>query len=282
MQHRYNFIPLSILATILASCSQQQTSCSGQPWNNLDPENVTPLSLENGEANESGIAQYDRSTGFSISAEADQKLVYQTDTNVCVWVFTPDNSLLSSGNLPTTGTYILQIAALQGSQTFDLSVKLEGEDSPTGSLPNRNEPAVPTESPSSHESVQSLTQDEAVELVTRWLQSKPKIFGSPFDKELLGQLATGDTYKDNLGSIDWLTSNGYRYVYTASRIENVWSFSSSDAHPFIKVSIYEDLTLYSPRGIDPSNTGVSTRNFTYFFTKDSDGQWKISDYRRAE
>jgi type II secretory pathway pseudopilin PulG len=131
-------------------------------------------------------------------------------------------------------------------------------------------------------STRSLTQDEAVEIVSRWLSAKPRIFGPPFDKNLLEQLATGSTYQDNLGSIDWLQGNGYRYSYSASRIQNVWSFVTSNTTPSIKVSIYEDLTLHSPRGIDRSKSGASTRNFTYYFARDVDGQWKISGYRRSE
>jgi hypothetical protein len=277
MKSRYILISLSILTTWLASCAEKTTSCAGKPWNDLAPQDVTLLNLENGEANESGIAYHDRSTGYSITAEADQNLVYQTDANVCVWVFTPDSNLLSSGKLPQTGTYIIQIAALQGSQTFDLLVKLEGEDSPTTSSSPANGSTTLVTSPSTSD----LTQDEAVNLVNRWLQAKPRIFGPPFDRNLLSQLATGDTYEDNLGSIEWLTSNGYRYVYTTSRIENVWQFSNS-GQPFIKVNVYEDLTLYGPRGIDRSNSGANTRNFLYFFAKDSDGQWKISNYRRTD
>lgn len=128
----------------------------------------------------------------------------------------------------------------------------------------------------------SLTQSQAVELVTQWLSAKPKIFGPPFDKNLLGRLTTGNTYQDNLGSIDWLQGNGYRYTYSVSRIDDVWSFVTSNTSPFIKVSVYEDLTLYSPRGIDRSKSGASKRNFIYYFAKDVDGQWKISDYRRSE
>lgn len=100
-----------------------------------------PLNLTNGETNTSGMAYSDRSTGFSIPAQANQKLVYQTDANICVWVFTPDNRPLSSGILPTTGTYTLQVAALQGSQTFDLSVKLEDSEDTDSTASNSDESA---------------------------------------------------------------------------------------------------------------------------------------------
>lgn len=276
LKYSHFWIPLTILSSILASCSQDQINCAGQPWNDLKPEDVTALTLNNGEAEASGIAHRDRSTGFSFSAEAAQRLDYQTEANICLWVFTPDNRPLTSGNLPTTGTYLIQVAALQGSQTFDLSVSLDANkraENPSGN---------PSPEPSSNTSSSSLTQAEAAELVTRWLESKPKIFGPPFDENLLRQLTTGKTYENNLGSIAWLRNNGYRYVYTTSRIENVWSFFSSSSEPFITVSVYEDLTLYSPRGIDRSKSGASTRNFIYYFAKDSNGQWKISDYGRDE
>lgn len=129
---------------------------------------------------------------------------------------------------------------------------------------------------------QALTQNEAEVIINRWLSAKSSIFGPPFDRNLLGQLAMGNTYQDNLGSIAWLQNNGYRYSYSASRIQNIWSFVTSNTTPSIKVSIYEDLTLHSPRGIDRSKSGASTRNFTYYFARDIDGQWKISDYRRSD
>lgn len=140
----------------------------------------------------------------------------------------------------------------------------------------------PQNTSSNSPSASSLTQSQAIELVTQWLSAKPKIFGPPFDKNLLRQLTTGNTYRDNLGSIDWLQGNGYRYSYSVSRVDDVWSFVTSDTSPFIKVSVYEDLTLYSPRGIDRSKSGASKKNFIYYFSKDVDGQWKIADYRREE
>jgi ARC6-like, IMS domain/Type IV pilin-like G and H, putative len=127
-----------------------------------------------------------------------------------------------------------------------------------------------------------LTQDEAVVIVNRWLSAKPRIFGPPFDRNLLGQLSTGSIYQSNLGSIDWLQNNGYYYAYTVSEIRNVWSFTTSDTNPSVTVNVYEDLTLHGPRGIDRSKSGASTRNFIYYFSRDVDGQWKISSYERSE
>ena len=127
-----------------------------------------------------------------------------------------------------------------------------------------------------------LTEDEAVVIVNRWLSAKPRIFGPPFDRNLLGQLSTGSIYQSNLGSIDWLQNNGYYYAYTVSEIRNVWSFTTSDTNPSVTVNVYEDLTLHGPRGIDRSKSGASTRNFIYYFSRDVDGQWKISSYGRAE
>jgi type II secretory pathway pseudopilin PulG len=153
-------------------------------------------------------------------------------------------------------------------------------------LPNSQVTEAPDENPTNPSLVnspqQSLAQDQAVDLVRQWLSAKPRIFGPPFDKNLLGQLTTGNTYRDNLGSIEWLQGNGYRYSYSASRIDNVWSFVTSNTTPSIKVSIYEDLTLHGPRGIDRSKSGASKRNFIYYFSRDVDGEWKVSDYRRAE
>ncbi|MEB3231770.1 MAG: IMS domain-containing protein [Leptolyngbyaceae bacterium] len=126
----------------------------------------------------------------------------------------------------------------------------------------------------------TLNQAQAVDIVNAWLQAKPKIFGPPFDRGLLASLATGECYRSNIGSIDWLRNNGYHYTYTTSRIENVWSFESNSYRPSLKVRVYEDLTLHGPNGIDRSKSGAATRNYVYYFAQDGNGNWKVEDYGR--
>lgn len=140
----------------------------------------------------------------------------------------------------------------------------------------------PEESSSETIATNLLTQSQAIDIVNSWLRAKPRIFGPPFDRNLLASLATGECYRDNIGSINWLVNNDYHYTYAVSRIENVWAFTSSTFRPSLKVSVYEDLTLHGPNGIDWSKSGSSTRNFVYYFAQDSDGSWKVEDYGRVE
>jgi hypothetical protein len=66
-----------------------------------------------------------KSVGYTFEAKAGQKLKYQTDTDICIWVYTPDNQVVSSKDLPQTGRYTIQVSAPKGSKTFELNMSLE-------------------------------------------------------------------------------------------------------------------------------------------------------------
>lgn len=108
--------------TITPSNSQ---GCSSTPTDVLDSKNVKQVTLTNEEISVSGMVRQNQSQGFTFEANSGQKLTYQTEQNICVWVYTPDNQLLNSGTLPQSGNYIVQVAAQQGSTTFDLQMGLD-------------------------------------------------------------------------------------------------------------------------------------------------------------
>jgi len=121
------------------SQTQSPTTSSGcleKPELSLDSQNVKLVVLGERMLTESGIASQSKSIGYTFEAKANQKLTYKTNKNVCIWVFTPDNQLLNTGVLPTTGKYTIQISAPQGSMTVDLSMGLDIAQASPVSTPN--------------------------------------------------------------------------------------------------------------------------------------------------
>ncbi|MEG3955911.1 hypothetical protein [Microcoleus sp. herbarium2] len=112
------------------------SGCLEKPELSLDSQNVKLVVLGEQMLTESGIASKSKSIGYTFEAKANQKLTYKTDQNVCIWVFTPDNQLLNTGVLPTTGKYTIQVSAPQGSTTVDLSMGLDIAQATPASTPN--------------------------------------------------------------------------------------------------------------------------------------------------
>ncbi|AFY83811.1 ARC6/PARC6 family protein [Oscillatoria acuminata] len=253
----------------------------------LDSNNVTEISVNSGTITESGQLRKGQSKGYTFQAESGQKLSYQTKQDICIWLYSPDTALLTGGELPKTGKYTLQVSSLQGSTTFDLDLSL-GNLANSASNSSPTEPVNPSNSQSSSSSQGSqsgFTQEQATQIIQNWLNSKGEIFSPPFNRQLVGQYAdtNGPLYRDitkSDGSIAWLSKENYRYVFRASNVTQVLEFSDSGSQPFLKVKIYEDRTLYGPRGIDHSNSGASTKDYVYFFSQEN-GNWKIYDYQSA-
>jgi len=254
----------------------------------LDGNNVKEISLNSGTITESGQLRNAQSKGYTFQAESGQKLSYQTKEDICIWLYSPDTTLLTGGELPKTGKYTLQVSSLQGSTTFDLDLSLGNLSNPDSNSPP-SAPVNPSNSPSPISppiSQGGLNQEQATQIIQNWLNSKGEIFSPPFNRQLVGQYADtkGPLYRDvtkSDGSIAWLSHENYRYVFRASNITQILEFSDSGSQPFLKVKIYEDRTLYGPRGVDHSNSGASTKDYVYFFSQEN-GNWKIYDYQSAK
>ena len=277
--------------------------CPETPETPLDSDNVEQVSLSSNTLTKSGQVSNGNSRGYTFDVKPGDELSFSTSDDVCIWIYGPDGALVDGSTLLQEGPHVLQVAARQGSTSYNIAMGVSvsgpvssndssasgGTSSSGGSSASNNGSASggsssgDTSTGSSNSSNRAtLTQTEAQTLVQRWLDSKSVVFGPPFNRNLVGQLTTGILYEDitkTNGSIDWLKNNGSRYVYSDSSIEDVWSYDSSNPDkPSMKVSIYEDRVLIKNNGRrDPSQSGASTNNFTYFFVKD-DGVWKISDY----
>lgn len=266
------------------------STCPEKPASTLASKDVKAISIgTSGNTKESGQLNGGKSLGYTFEAQSGQKLSYQTKDDICIWIFAPDLTLLSNTDLPKSGKYTIQVAAPKGSTSFNLEMSLGTlQTSASSAVPanpqttpnnTRNSPPSNTNSNSS-----GLTQEQAIQLIANWLNSKSQIFSPPFDRQLVANYTTGPLYTDITkpgGSIDWLKNNSSRYDYRNSRVTQVLSFDNSASQPAMKVEIYEERTLYGPRGIDSNQSGSSTRNYMYFFVSEN-GSWKIYDYRAAE
>jgi len=284
--------PESSPTTISSSCPEKPPASIA-----LTGNDVQEISLNDQTLTKSGQASATKSIGYKFPAQSGQKLSYTTDSSICIWVYSPDNELISGGNLPKTGNYTIQVSAPKGLTTFDLKMSL-GILQAFGNSPNL--PASPTStSPSLPASISSaqinniatiskntLSQDQALEIVKKWYQAKPKMFAPPFDTNLVEQLTTGKLYQKMISSdpevspIAWLRTHNSYYTYNRSEIRNVLDFSNSGEHPYIKVKVFEELYLHAPNRIDTANSGSYQGNFMYFFTNEN-GVWKIYDYQKV-
>jgi hypothetical protein len=274
---------------LLWGCSQTQAptgsanlpqKCSDQPTGELNPKDVESISITDSALPISKNVTAGRDVGFTFKAQKGQRLSYQTKDDLCIWIIAPDTKVITGGDLPQTGKYTLQVALPQGSKTVNLEVSF-------GNLiasPQPSDSSAP--STSSTASSDFLDQATALQLVNDWLSAKSKIFAAPFDRNLVSQYTTGPLYTDITkpnGAIDWLINNGSYYQYNSAKVNSVVGFSGAgqddSQKPSIRVSIYEDRTLYGRNGVDSANSGTSTQTFDYFFQKEN-GTWKIYDYRK--
>lgn len=120
--------------SIITACSPNNKTteistaqCSTQPKIVLEPKNVTPVSLSTRAITESGMVSSNKSLGYTFEAKSGQRLSYRTNQDICIWIYTPDNHILNSSDLPTNGKYTIQVSAPKGSTTFDLAINLESE-----------------------------------------------------------------------------------------------------------------------------------------------------------
>lgn len=147
--------------------------------------------------------------------------------------------------------------------------------------------------PSESEAASSINQQQAVQLVQSWLDSKSRIFAPPFDEDLLRRyiVTTSETFRSNSlngGSMGWLKENNFYYTYDFSEVQEVLEFdvyrpaSRNTELAYVVVNVSESLTQYDSRGrVVPENSGQSKRVFKYELAQEN-GQWKIYDYSRHE
>ncbi|MEO0770009.1 MAG: ARC6/PARC6 family protein [Cyanobacteria bacterium J06649_4] len=283
-------LPLLGCANLGLGQSNSNSSCPQRPGSPLNQNSVEQVSLDSGTITKTGQVSNGSSKGYAFVVKPGDELSFSTSDDVCIWIYGPDGSLVDGSTLLQEGPHVLQVAARQGGTTYNIDMGFNGTASSGGSgsgnannVSSNSGSSGSSSSGSSSGQTSTITQAQAETAIKKWLDAKSDIFGPPFSRNLVGQLTTGPLYEDITkpnGSIDWLRDNGSRYVYSDSSIEEVWSFDTSNpSRPSAKVSIYEDRVLIKRNGRrDPTQSGASTDNFTYYFEKE-DGVWKIYDYR---
>jgi hypothetical protein len=130
-KHRRIFL-FSLSLYFLTACSQNQpanqvitSQCPTQPTAVLETNNVKPISLSSQAITETGMVTNNKSLGYTFTAKSGEKLIYKTNQDICIWIYTPDNQLITNPILPLDGKYTVQLAAIKGSTTFDLALELE-------------------------------------------------------------------------------------------------------------------------------------------------------------
>ncbi|MEC4880737.1 MAG: ARC6/PARC6 family protein [Scytonema sp. PMC 1070.18] len=278
---------------IKADSNSNFVACPEKPTTTLKENDVQEIVLSEQTLTKSSQASASKSIGYRFAAQSGQRLSFSTESDICIWVYSPDNQILNDLNLPQNGKYLIQIAALKGSKTFDISMTLgilKTDLPPTPTISNTSITTSPSPSPSSStpSSTVDLTEEKALEIINEWLAAKPQIFAPPFDTSLVEKLTTGTLYQKttnpdpNQGPVAWLRSTNSYYKYNKSEIQQVIEFSKTGRQPYMKIKVFEELYLYSAKGnIDWDNSGSFNRNFIYFFEKDSNGIWKIYDYQKV-
>ncbi|GET41076.1 ARC6/PARC6 family protein [Microseira wollei] len=131
----------------------------------------------------------------------------------------------------------------------------------------------------------SLSQNQAVDLIERWLKAKREIFAPPYNRQLGAELTTGKAYDDNIGaggSLDWLEKNGAYYRYGVQKIDSVEQFFVNGSDATIETIVTEERTLYKKNGsIDAENTSLDTRLVRYTLQA-VNGQWKLAAYKTVK
>jgi hypothetical protein len=137
---------LPILVCILCGCGKapstppvspiSQEGCPEQPQGTLEPKSVKSITLSTNSLSETGQINAGKHKGFSFEAKKGQKFSYRTKEEVCVWIYTPSNTLTQSDELPVDGKYTVQVSALKGSTSFNLEMELKDPGMAQQSVPS--------------------------------------------------------------------------------------------------------------------------------------------------
>lgn len=123
---------LSVLALMSGGCQSDRIDavetvadsygCPSEPTVTLSSSNVQTISLDSEATTVSGRVSPNKHQGYSFAATSGQKLQYETEDDLCIWIYTPNNQLVSTTELPVTGKYTLQVAAPRGEKSFELAI----------------------------------------------------------------------------------------------------------------------------------------------------------------
>jgi hypothetical protein len=128
-----------LLAMYGCQSDVKKSTCPENPVFALDSSKLKEVVLSPKDTTQSSMISGNESIGYKFSGIKGQKFNYQvSNSNICVWLYSPDNQSLSSNVLPRDGQYIVQIQNIQGAGTFDIVMSLGNENniaaSPTATI----------------------------------------------------------------------------------------------------------------------------------------------------
>ncbi|MDB9540883.1 hypothetical protein [Anabaenopsis arnoldii] len=132
-----NKLTLSLILLMSYGCSQplfnsrsaiapvtSPSDCSQTSKVNLNQQNITEVVLDEQMLVKSGRVTATEAVGYRFDAQPGQTFTYNTNDDICIVVYTPDNQIITSGELPTRGKYILQVSSPQNDRAFGLGMSL--------------------------------------------------------------------------------------------------------------------------------------------------------------
>jgi serine/threonine protein kinase len=186
----------------------------------------------------------------------------------------------SNKNALIVGSLMISGSVLFGS--ILLAQRFQQEMPPNSLVP---EPEISL--PVNNSSQNTISQDQALQVVQEWLGAKNSMFGPPYNQQLGESLTVGKALSDNIrgpssdgeaeSSLEWLKNRGKYWKYGTQKIESVKNFVSDDQNANITVSVYEQRSLYASDGSIEKN--ISKTNTTVYTLRRSGGRLKIADFK---
>ena len=153
-------------------------------------------------------------------------------------------------------------------------------------------PDLTSPSPASYSnSSLHISENEALDLIQKWLDARKKVFADPFDRQLASEFLTDKAYNDYIDSshsltnseslVDWLQKNKANYVYTIQKVKKVKNLKFSKDRVTLEAEIEQESKLYK---LNSDNSIKNTLDFPKainsipFTLKLDREKWKIADY----
>ena len=121
----------------------------------------------------------------------------------------------------------------------------------------------------------SISQQEALDLINRWVSAKRRIAAPPFDMNLISDLLMGEELLEQKKKTNWLKDNNEYYTYQRQDNVNLQSFIVDNNQATVKVYGTEKRTFC--RYGEVVDDVYETRLYTYILQPDGN-QWKIVKY----
>jgi len=135
---------------------------------------------------------------------------------------------------------------------------------------------IPADPPSA-----AFSEQQALDLINRWLQAKAEVFAPPYDQQQVIDLTTGELLASLVrpnGVLNWLKANRAYFQYGVQKVDSVERFVVARDRATMEINVTEDRTLYLNGVIDPTRTDFSSQRVRFTFVTDN-GSWKIADYK---